>query len=60
MGLFGATGQADQIEMRRLTRLHQIVLGISDVDLNLVLKSSTASEMNAKDADGNTVLSWVA
>ena len=56
--LFGRTSRADQIENRKLTRLQQIVLGLIDVDFDLVLIGASLSEINARDADGNTVLSW--
>lgn len=36
------------------------MLGLIDVDLDVALKSSSISEINAKDADGNTVLAWAA
>ena len=54
------TSRADQIEKRRLTRLQQIVLGLIDVDLDLALNHAPLSDIDAKDADGNTVLSWSA
>ncbi len=56
--LFASTSRADQIESRKLTRLQQIVLGLIDVDFDLVLTDASLSEINARDADGNTVLSW--
>ena len=58
--LFGTTSQADQIESRRLTKLQQVILGLIDVDFESTLKDATLSEVNAMDADGNTVLSWSA
>ena len=58
--MFGTTSRADQIESRRLTGLQQIVLGLTDVDFDLTLKRASLSEINATDADGNTVLSWSA
>ena len=58
--LFGTTSQADQIESRKLTRLQQVILDLIGVDFDLVLKDASLSEINAVDADGNTVLSWSA
>ena len=58
--LFGETSQADQIESRRLTTLQQIILGLINVDIDLALKDASTREINARDADGNTVLSWSA
>ena len=56
--LIARTSRADQIESRKLTRLQQIVLGLIDVDFDLILMDASLSEINARDADGNTVLSW--
>lgn len=38
--------------------LQQIVLGLINVDIDLALKDGSPCELNARDADGNTVLSW--
>ena len=58
--LFDETSQADQIESRRVTTLQQIILGFINVDVDLALKDASSREINARDADGNTVLSWSA
>ena len=58
--LFGETSRADQVESRKLTILQQIILGLINVDIDLALKDASICEINARDADGNTVLSWSA
>ena len=58
--LFGTANREDQVQSRRLTRLQQVILGLVDADLDLTLKSSSQTDINATDADGNTVLSWAA
>ena len=58
--LFGTANREDQIQSRRLTPLQQIVLGLVDVDQEMTLNNSSQADINATDADGNTVLSWVA
>ena len=40
--------------------LQQIILGLINVDIDVALKDASPSEINASDADGNTVLSWSA
>ena len=40
--------------------LQQISLGLINVDIDLALKDASPCEINARDADGNTVLSWSA
>ena len=58
--LVGYSSKAAQIKNRRLTRLQQIILGLIDADFHHALNNASVSELNAKDADGNTVLSWAA
>ncbi|KAL8783693.1 MAG: hypothetical protein Q9195_009307 [Heterodermia aff. obscurata] len=58
--LFGKANCEDQIQNRRLTRLQQVILGLVEVDLDMTLNSSSHADINATDADGNTVLSWAA
>ena len=40
--------------------LQQIILGLINLDIDLALKDASPCEINARDADGNTVLSWSA
>jgi len=49
----------EHLERWSLTRLHKIVLGLLDKDLESELKTSTA-EINAKDSNGRTALSFAA
>ena len=60
MSLVGSSSQAAQIKNRRLTRLQQIILGLVKADFHQTLERASINEINGKDADGNTVLSWAA
>ena len=60
LDIVGRSSKAAQIKNRRLTRLQQIVLGLISADFHHALRNASTSELNAKDADGNTVLSWAA
>ena len=58
--IFSETNRADQIEIRGLTRFQQITLGLIEDDLDIVMINASLSDVNARDTDGNTVLSWSA
>jgi ankyrin repeat protein len=58
--MFNATSEAEQVENRGLTRLQQSILGLITIDFDLMLAGASLSDINARDADGNTVLSWAA
>ena len=58
--LFGISHREDQIQNRRLTSLQQVILGLTNANLETTLNSSSQADINATDADGNTVLSWAA
>lgn len=48
------------MKSRGLTKLQKIVLGLIKRDISQVVKDASLEEIDAKDADGNTVLSWAA
>jgi ankyrin repeat protein len=58
--LFDSTSQAEQIERRQFSRLQQTVLELTHSDIELELKNAGPEEINSKDSEGNTVLSWAA